>query len=99
MKKDSRKKKPRIASNEFLISDTLQNELLRFIEYHPAYRFNRNLRKMLLDYLMHESSLEDLYIKDLLYDLQGLFELLDAIEMEGRFENEFGRPSGKEMVG
>lgn len=89
MKKDHHKRKARTGSGELLVSIALQDEVLRFVEYHPAYRFNRNLRKMLLDYLMHESSLEDLYIKDLLYDLQGLFELLDVIEMEGRMEEEF----------
>jgi hypothetical protein len=64
------------------VSVSLQEEFARFMELHPANRFNRNLRRMLFDYLMHESSLEDFYLKDLLYDLQGLFELFDAIEME-----------------
>ena len=83
MKKGRRKIKGRIEeSNELLLSTALQEEFLRFIEYHPPYRFNRNLRKMLLEYLMHEGSLEEFYLKDLLYDLQGLFELLDMIEIE-----------------
>ena len=87
MKKVHRKSKARIEeSDELLLSTTLQEEFLRFIEYHPPYRFNRNLRKMLLEYLMHEGSLEEFYIKDLLYDLQGLFDLLDMIEMERAHE-------------
>jgi hypothetical protein len=61
---------------------SLQEEVVRFMEYHPAGRLNRNLRKMLLEYLMHESALENFYLKDLLYDLEGLFELLDSMEAE-----------------
>lgn len=95
MKKDLHKRKPGTVSGELLISATLQDEVLRFIEYHPAYRFNRNLRKMLLDYLMHEGSLEDLYIKDLLYDLQGLFELLDVIEVDGQLSAVADSPAKK----
>jgi len=65
-----------------VLSSLLQEELLRFMEYHPANRFNRNLRKMLLEFLMQDSAVEALYLRDLLYDLEGLFELLDAIEAE-----------------
>lgn len=60
----------------------LQEEFLRFIEYHPSRRFNRNLRKMLLEFMMSDVAVEAFYIKDLLYDLEGLFDLLDAIEAE-----------------
>ena len=67
-----------------LISTALQEELVRFVEYHPPRRLNRNLRKMLLQYLLHEGSLEEFYLQDLLYDLQGLFELIDALETEGK---------------
>jgi hypothetical protein len=61
---------------------SLQEEVVRFMEYHPVGRLNRNLRKMLLEYLMHESALENFYLRDLLYDLEGLFELLDSMEVE-----------------
>lgn len=73
-----------------LLSSGLQEEFLRFIEYHPPRRLNRNLRKMLLEHLMHEGSLEDLYLQDLLYDLQGLFELFDAIEIEEQADKHHG---------
>lgn len=66
------------------LSRSLQDELLRFMEYHPVSRFNRNLRKMLLEFLMQNGSVENLYFKDLVYDLDGLFELLDAIEIESK---------------
>lgn len=66
-----------------MVSSALQEELLRFVEYHPPRRLNRNLRTMLLQYLMHEGSIEAFYLQDLLYDLQALFELMDALEAEG----------------
>lgn len=58
---------------------------MRFIEYHPAARFKKNIRKMLLEFLMTEDGVEKIYLNDLLYDLEGLFELLDVIE-EGEQE-------------
>ena len=84
MKKHRQKTKIHAHANESteLMSSALQEEFLRFVEYHPPRRLNRNLRKMLLEHLMHEDSLEDLYLQDLLYDLQGLFELFDAVELE-----------------
>jgi hypothetical protein len=75
------KKKPVPASD-------LQEQFLRFIEYHPAARFNRNLRKMLLEFMMSDLAVEAFYLKDLLYDLEGLFELLDAIQSDNEMKVE-----------
>lgn len=69
-----------------VFSKALKEEFLRFIEYHSAPRFNRNLRKMLLEFLMLDTAVESFYLKDLLYDLEGLFELLDAIQLESEKE-------------
>lgn len=66
-------------SGDPLITDDLQQEFIRFVDFHPARRFSRNLRKMLLDFMMYDGALEEIYIKDLLYDLDGLFDLLDVI--------------------
>lgn len=33
------------------LSPELTDEVLRFIEYHPAKRFDKNLRKMLIEFL------------------------------------------------
>lgn len=65
-----------------VLSDTLATEFVQFLEYHDAKQFSRNLRKMLIEFLMREGSLESVYLKDLLYDIEGLFELLDVIESE-----------------
>lgn len=64
------------------LSDPLKEELLRFIEYHSAKRFSKNLRSMLLEFLMDDSAIESNYLKDLLYDLEGLFDLLEVIQAE-----------------
>jgi hypothetical protein len=86
MKKGKREIKARSeikATTHGIASGTsLQEEVVRFMEYHPVNRLNRNLRKMLLEYLMQESALENFYLRDLLYDLEGLFELLDSMEVE-----------------
>jgi hypothetical protein len=62
------------------LSPALTDEVLRFIEYHPARRFDKNLRKMILEFLQFDGAMEAGYLNDLLYDLEGLFTLLDAIQ-------------------
>jgi len=57
-------------------------EFSRFREFHPARRFSVNLRTMLIEFLMYEGAIEARYMQDLLYDLQGLFDLLEAIQLE-----------------
>jgi len=70
----------------FALSPTLREEFLRFIEYHPASRFSKNLRNMLLAFLQFDGAIEAGYLNDLLYDLEGLFALLDVIEAEKKPE-------------
>ena len=65
------------------LSADLETGLHHFMEYHSAKQLSRNLRKMLLEYLMRGNAIEALYLKELLYDIDGLFELLDIIETEG----------------
>jgi len=59
------------------------DEFMRFIEYHPAKRLSLNLRKMLLEFLQFDGSIEASYLQDLLYDLDGLFDLLELVQSEG----------------
>ena len=69
------------------VTSELRDEFLRFMDFHSARRFRRNLRKMLLEFMMYEGALEAIYLKDLIYDLDGLFDLLDAIhEVQEKFE-------------
>lgn len=62
------------------LSKAMIAELKRFREYHPANRFLKNLRRMLIEFLMFDGATEASYLQDLLYDLEGLFELLDVLE-------------------
>lgn len=64
----------------------LMNEFDRFREYHPAQRLSRNMRSLLLEFLSHENSVEAEYLQELMIDLDGLFTLLDAIEMSQKRE-------------
>ncbi len=88
--KDAGQKRRKIqaaAEKKPVIGRALQKELLHFTEYHPVNRISRNLRTMLIEFLMYEGAIEANYLQDLLYDLQGLFELFEAIlrdrEVEG----------------
>lgn len=82
-----RRKRNHVTTHARVTTD-IAAELMRFIEYHPATRFKKNIRKMLLEFLMSEGAVENLYLKDLLYDLEGLFELLDVIELDDGKKNE-----------
>lgn len=65
-----------------MVSQELLEAFERFYEYHPARRFSRNLRSMLLEFLMYDGSAEAEYLRELMIDLDGLFSLLDAMEEE-----------------
>lgn len=82
--KTSPQKKRKAVSDDAVTNQAITTELMRFIEYHPPERFRKNLRKMLFEFLMSDGAVESSYLKDLLYDLDGLFELLDAIEAADR---------------
>lgn len=64
---------------ESIVSPALQEKFFEFLSHCPANRLSRNLRTMLLEFLM-SSGTEAPYIKDLLIDLESLFALLDAME-------------------
>ncbi len=66
------------------LNGALADALIRFSEYHPAARVSRNLRKMTFEFLISDGAVENLYLKDLLYDLDGIFDLLDEIEAQAR---------------
>ena len=65
-----------------VVSHELLEQFERFYEYHPARRLSRNLRSLLLEFLMYDGSAEAEYLRDLVIDLDGLFSLLDAMEEE-----------------
>jgi len=61
------------------ITSKMIEEFERFVEYHPAERLSRNIRSLLLEFLMYDGSAEAEYLRDLVIDLDGLFGLLDTI--------------------
>lgn len=63
------------------LSPEIVEELIHFMEYHPAKRIDQNLRKLLLGFLQYDGAIEAGYLSDLLYDLEGLYRLLDAIQV------------------
>ena len=71
-----------LSAHRAAISQELLEHFERFFEYHPARRLSRNLRSLLLEFLMYDGSSEAEYLRDLVIDLDGLFTLLDAMEEE-----------------
>jgi hypothetical protein len=64
------------------LSTPVKDKFIDFIDQHPARRVSLNLRRMLLEFLMTEHGVEAMYLNDLLYDLDALFELLEVIQTE-----------------
>ena len=75
--------KKKAESPDFTVTPRLQEAFVRFLEYHPAKRFSVNLRSWLLEFLMYDGSPEAEYLKDLVVDLDGFFELLDVVQKNG----------------
>jgi hypothetical protein len=69
-------------SKELILTKTLKEAFIQFLEYHPAKRFSKNLRRMLLMHLSHIEAVESIYLDETLRDLEGLFNLLDIVEEE-----------------
>lgn len=67
---------------DFTITPRLQEAFVRFLEYHPAKRLSVNLRSWLLEFLMYDGSAEAEYLRHLVTDLSGLFELLEVAQKE-----------------
>jgi hypothetical protein len=79
-----KKLKPKIVQAKSLLTKKVKEEFERFIEYHPSARFSSNLRRMLLEFLMYDGAIEANYLHDLIYDLDGLFELLEVIQSDSK---------------
>lgn len=62
------------------LNENVEQAVQSFLEYHDVGEAKRRLRKMLLQYLRTESAVVDREFKDLLYDLDGIFDLLDVME-------------------
>jgi hypothetical protein len=90
MKKSSRKRSKSLLAKaiakekdkKLVLNKILQEAFIQFLEYHPAKRFSKNLRRMLLMHLSHSEAVESIYLDQTLWDLEGLFNLLDVAEEE-----------------
>lgn len=76
--------KPENTETEFVASERLVRELVRFLEYAPPGRLRKNRRKMFLLYLSYEQEDLPLDFDDYILDLYGLLEFLDTAEEETR---------------
>jgi hypothetical protein len=75
----------KINAMERQLSPVLEKELISFFSEHPPKRLDRNLRRVLLDFLRRElKSGSPFYLQDLLWDTYYLFELLDLAAWETR---------------
>lgn len=63
------------------IDREVASELQQFMRNHSAKRFSKNLRKMLIEFLISDGATEAIYLQELLWDMESLFALLDAIEI------------------
>jgi hypothetical protein len=65
------------------LSPALKHELRRFCETHECERVSHNLRRMLLSYLDYELRVGvPIYLEELLWQLNDLFDLLDTVQQE-----------------
>jgi len=67
-------------TGNLVVNDEAKRLLQIFVEQHPPLRLSMNLRKMLLHSLISEGGLENGFLEGLLYDLEGLFDLIDEIQ-------------------
>lgn len=76
------RKKPITKIKEPILTKAMQKAFIHFLEHHPAKRISKNLRRVLVEYLMQNEAGQSIYLCEILMDLHGLFELLDIVEEE-----------------
>ncbi len=71
----------------------LEKAIIRFFTYHPAERVNKHVRILLMEALNNGSLTDQANFRDILFDLEGIFELMDiagqgCIPTETSIQNE-----------
>jgi hypothetical protein len=61
------------------LSPELEKAVIRFFTYHPPERVNKHLRILLMDGLANGIVTEQRNFQDILFDLEGIFELMDIV--------------------
>jgi hypothetical protein len=81
-----------------ILPKRLAEETARFIEYTPAACLNKNLRRLLMNYLMFCQDAHGFNMDDLLLDMCNLMDYLDLVAEErgrGRDEVDYGYHGGQ----
>ncbi len=79
---ESHRRGERGLPDEPMLSESLQKMVLEWIGMTPPRRMLRQLRKILISWMLHEQSGFPTDFEEIITDLDGLFELLDAIQEE-----------------
>lgn len=86
MAKRSKRSKKAVQPKKPVLTTRLQEAVINFLNYYPAKRLSKNLRRMLVEYLRYQGAVESIYWPETLKDLEGLFDLLDVVEEEWEFD-------------
>ena len=73
-------KKNKHAPKQKQSNDVVQTAAMQFVSDCTSFRFSRNLRKLLLDYISQNKDCLPLNFDVYLLDFNNLFELLDTID-------------------
>jgi hypothetical protein len=82
MSKKSKRKNKFTPTRKLVLNKKLSEAFIHFLEYHPAKRLSKNLRRFFLEYLRHQDVGVSIYFEETVQDLEGLFDLLDIAEEE-----------------
>lgn len=75
------------------ITSEIEEALIQFIESHPPHVARRNLRKMFTDYLKNPSAVDEVYYREVVQQVDAMFDLLDVIDDSLNPKKEFLMPS------
>lgn len=82
MPKKSKRKNKFTPTRKLFLNKRLSEAFIHFLEYHPAKRLSKNLRRVFIEYLSHQDVGVSIYFEHTVRDLEGLFDLLDIAEEE-----------------
>lgn len=82
MAKKSKRKNKFTPARRLVLNKRLSEAFIHFLEYHPAKRLSKNLRRIFMEYLRHQDVGVSIYFDETVKDLEGLFDLLDVAEDE-----------------
>jgi len=81
--KSFRKRKP-VLEEQPTLTKPLQAAFIVFLQQHSPKSFSKNLRRMMIEYVMDDNGRSSIYLYETLAALYCLFDLLDVAEEEWR---------------